>query len=472
MPISSVPRNNPPFDRPRGAHYAWLMLAIRYCAFALVFAPALHAAPVVETGLTACYDNSGKIPCPHKGEAFYGQDGNFVTTPFRLRDNGNGTVSDLNTGLTWEKAHHDKRLAYYDAKRACGGLSLGGYRDWRLPNLKELFSIASFTGSQGSRFYLDTRYFDLRLPGNDIDLGREGSQHHPDMMGQTWAATLYTGDLWGRGQEAAFFFNFFDGHIKAAQTNGHFTLFYRCVRGNEYGQNDFKANGDGTVTDRATGLMWQQNDDGKGRDWKSALAYCSGLRLAGHDDWRLPDVKELQSIVDYRRSSPAIDPRFFTLRDPNGWFWSSTTHGDNIRMASYVCFGKCIAVDGTDTHGAGAQRSDPKEGDPSRWTSLGGQADQVRIYNYARCVRGGVSATHTGAGGDGPERAPGNRQGMATPSQPPAGRQPRNGPPPEALQACRGASTGDACRFSDAYRNVRGTCQERGGRLVCAPEGR
>ena len=56
-------------------------------------------------------------------------------------------------------------------------------------------------------------------------------------------------------------------------------------------------------------------------------------------------------------------------------------------MASYVCFGKCTSKDGVDTHGAGAQRSDPKTGDPSRWPSLGGQEDEVRIYSLARCVR-------------------------------------------------------------------------------------
>lgn len=56
-------------------------------------------------------------------------------------------------------------------------------------------------------------------------------------------------------------------------------------------------------------------------------------------------------------------------------------------MASYVCFGKCVSSTGIDTHGAGAQRSDPKTGDPSRWSSLGGQEDEVRIKNAVRCVR-------------------------------------------------------------------------------------
>lgn len=77
----------------------------------------------------------------------------------------------------------------------------------------------------------------------------------------------------------------------------------------------YRDNGDGTVTDLNTGLMWQQADDGTARNWEDALAFAEDLELAGYDDWRLPDAHELQSIVDYNRSmqstgSPAIDPVF------------------------------------------------------------------------------------------------------------------------------------------------------------------
>ena len=66
--------------------------------------------------------------------------------------------------------------------------------------------------------------------------------------------------------------------------------------------------------------------------------------------------------------------------------------GDNVHNAAYICFGKCTSVDGVDVHGAGAQRSDPKRGSPERYSSgMGGQRDEVRIYNYSRCVRDGVS---------------------------------------------------------------------------------
>lgn len=95
----------------------------------------------------------------------------------------------------------------------------------------------------------------------------------------------------------------------------------------------FVDNGNGTVTDHCTGLMWQQatadiNKDGQIVEsddritWAEALRYCDALEFAGHDDWRLPNVRELQSLVDYGRSGPAIDPVFSVESE---WYWSSTT---------------------------------------------------------------------------------------------------------------------------------------------------
>ena len=93
----------------------------------------------------------------------------------------------------------------------------------------------------------------------------------------------------------------------------------------------FTDNEDGTVTDNCTGLMWQQdtadvNGDGMqdGFDvmsWNAAITYAANLNFAGHDDWRLPTVQELQTIVDYARRGPAIDPVFSAESD---FYWSST----------------------------------------------------------------------------------------------------------------------------------------------------
>jgi hypothetical protein len=151
--------------------------------------------------------------------------------------------------------------------------------------------------------------------------------------------------------------------------------------------------------------MWTKNDSKKGMNWQKALAYAENLELAGHDDWRLPNAKELQYIVDYTRcpdktDSPAIDPVFQTTAIKNeagkkDWpcFWTSTTHLDGPRpgrSAAYVAFGRALGqMHGRimDVHGAGAQRSDPKSGEPIM--GRGPQGDACRVYNHARCVRGG-----------------------------------------------------------------------------------
>jgi len=88
----------------------------------------------------------------------------------------------------------------------------------------------------------------------------------------------------------------------------------------------FVENGDGTVTDNATSLMWQKEDDNITRDWESALGYCETLVMpaGGHTDWRLPSIKELRSIVDCARSDPAINTKVFPGTKPT-YYWSSST---------------------------------------------------------------------------------------------------------------------------------------------------
>jgi hypothetical protein len=81
-------------------------------------------------------------------------------------------------------------------------------------------------------------------------------------------------------------------------------------------------------------------------DWYESLAYCEGLSWGGFEDWRLPNVKELRSIVDESRDSPAIDasvfpntPYYGPITDDNaGQYWSSTARSYNS-FALYVEFG-------------------------------------------------------------------------------------------------------------------------------------
>ena len=112
--------------------------------------------------------------------------------------------------------------------------------------------------------------------------------------------------------------NFADGRIKAYPANDNKTYYALFVRGQSYGNNDFTDNEDGTISDYASQLMWQQSDSATGMDWPAALARVAARNAEdylGYNDWRLPNAKELHSILDYSRSllttdSAAIDPLF------------------------------------------------------------------------------------------------------------------------------------------------------------------
>ncbi|MHC4779157.1 MAG: Lcl domain-containing protein, partial [Planctomycetota bacterium] len=368
---------------------------------------------VADTGQDRCYGEGVEMADPAEGSDYFGQDAQYEGNKPSYRDNGDGTVTDLVTGLIWQKTPDFVTRTWEDAKKYGNRLSLAGKDDWRVPTIKELFSIADFRGNMRTRTpYIDTRYFDFRYP--------DPASGQRDMDGQYWSSNKYVGTTMG-GDTSAFGFNFADGRIKSYPVKfgrdpnrEGVKKYVRCVRGRAYGRNEFFDNGDGTVTDRATGLTWMKTDSGSAMDWKGALAHAEGLTHGGHGDWRLPTVKELQTLLDYGRAPDALDPsargpaidRIFRLTETESWFWSSTTHIEN-QFAYYVCFGQAFSAwkhrgKKMNAHGAGAVRSDPKSGDPSRWKDgHGPQGDEIRILNFVRCVRGGAAKLRDPAKGPG-----------------------------------------------------------------------
>jgi len=425
--------------------------------------------PIVATGQAKCYDNSREITPPKPGQPFYGQDAQHQIHPASYTLSADGlTVRDNVTGLTWQRSPDtdgnakitasDKR-SLTQAKAIPAKLNaakFGGFDDWRLPTIKAQYSLFDARGTDPSPTgkdtsdltpFIDTHYFQFAYG--------DTSANERIIDSQYVSTTLYVGS--SQRETLIFGVNFADGRIKGygSRLRGQDkTFFVQCVRGNPaYGKNDFHANGDGTVTDRATGLMWSQADSGHGMNWETALAWVQKQNAAnylGHDDWRLPSVKELQSLVDYTRSpetthSAAIDPLFNCTTITNGakqvdypYYWSGTTHAGQQRAdaAMYVAFGRAAgwmsprgmvgpppgqgggfgrgpgpggpppngeppqraaqsqgANAGTyqyvNVHGAGAQRSDPKVGDPAQFPhGRGPQGDVISIYNYVRLVRG------------------------------------------------------------------------------------
>jgi len=98
---------------------------------------------------------------------------------------------------------------------------------------------------------------------------------------------------------------------------------------------NFKDNGDGTVTDVDNRLTWQQADVKK--DWETAISYCEGINLVNHQDWRLPDIKELMTIVDMTTSNPTIDLIAFPGTKAS-LYWSAITFESNDGNALVIDF--------------------------------------------------------------------------------------------------------------------------------------
>jgi hypothetical protein len=266
---------------------------------------------VPDTGQTLCYDDRQIIPCPSVGQDYYGQDGNYLINPPSLTDNLNGTVTDNLTGLTWEQktAANEQTLYYYsDAVNYCETLSLGGHDDWRVPTRKEYSTILNLGRVSPA---LDITYFPYYTSNEIYYWTISPYKIDPTKM---WTVQISFGTIekYPYGEEV-------------------WPLKVRCVRGSAESSADYTDNGDSTVTDNVTGLMWEQKtDDGGPRDkankftWKDALAYCENLILGGHDDWRMPTPKELERLVDLGKSSPAIDTTYFS-NTSNGLYWTGTT---------------------------------------------------------------------------------------------------------------------------------------------------
>jgi hypothetical protein len=238
-------------------------------------------------------------------------------------------------------------------------------------------------------------------------------------QGQMWSSNLDLVSADGsvaNNVDTAFGVGETTGHIKGypSDQSGPMSKHVRAVSGATYGtsytyttissdglanestvatsENTYIDNGDGTITDTSTGLMWMAEDAGYTMDWKTALSYAENLDFAGYTDWKLPDVKELQSLVDYTGVYPTLNQEYFTTTDltdenPGYYYWSSTsayfsTQNPGYGYAWYVAFGYSLDNEGNDTHGAGAVRFSPKSLDSS-YEGEGGD----NVNNSARACR-------------------------------------------------------------------------------------
>lgn len=397
---------------------------------------------IVDTGQEKCYNNASVISCKGRSLAFTGQDAQYTRNAPNYSLGASGkTVIDKVTGLTWQSSPDTNgdgllsiadKMTFAAAGQYCSSLNAVNYEglnDWRLPTIKELYSLINFNGKDPDLVSKNTKNLQPFIDRNYFQFAYGFTSSGERIIDTQYVSSnVYVDKIPEYGQSQVFGVNFADGRIKGyglKSLEGVEKLFaVQCVSGGNYGLNKFIDNGNQTITDEATGLMWTQQDSGTGMDWKKALAWVNTQNQAGylgHSDWRLPNAKELQSIVDYSRSpgitqSAAIDPIFDSTAITNEdgqqdwpWYWTSTTHQSvrgKGRSAVYLAFGRatgwfklpgatCYSL--FDVHGAGSQRSDPKTRAGVKKIGracngaiaygFGPQGDVLRSNNYIRLVR-------------------------------------------------------------------------------------
>jgi len=296
--------------------------------------------PWPDTGQTECYDTTGEISCPQPGEPFFGQDAQYAGPARSYTKLGDGGVElpdnalhadkggewtltrDNVTGLVWEiktEANKSDTYTWQDAQEIfVAGLNtsnFGGFSDWRLPTVQELATLVNAG---------------IPSPGPVINTGwfpQTGSAGY-------WSCTPQASDTSGAWR-VGFVHGDVDYYVGSSKG------CVRAVRAGQPGSPDHLIlNGDGTVTDLQSGLMWQMETAPGTYTWELALSYVQGLNseaYLGYSDWRLPNRNELQSLLDYSRSRPSIDASL-VADTVSPFYWSSTTHTGNPAEAWPVDF--------------------------------------------------------------------------------------------------------------------------------------
>jgi hypothetical protein len=193
----------------------------------------------------------------------------------------------------WQLSPEQTGKTQAEAFAYCDGLSLAGQTDWRLPTRLEYVSV--------------------------LDEGRLNGGCMPSAVPQASLGAHWTASATGTAASQYFVMNDLYGAWTVAVAETKLTA--RCVRGaalsgSRNAATDF-------VTDSMTGLVWQSSAlVDSFVSWQDALAYCEGLTHADKDDWRLPSIKELATLVD--ESAVQAPVLYADLGGAASPYWSST----------------------------------------------------------------------------------------------------------------------------------------------------
>jgi quinol monooxygenase YgiN len=324
--------------------------------------------PVLSTGQKHCWDSNGDAITSCKDT---GQDGEVregVPSPEpRFTPNNDGTVTDNLTGLIWMQNANvfgqvpQSRALELASKLADGayGLSDGSAPgDWRLPNVNEFQSLLELDNLTGSALP-PAHPFMNATPAN---YWSSSSVAAAPPLG--WYCALAVGPpVFDLKSNSMRMWPVRGSSLRVAKTGQNKCFdprtgdFIPCAGTGQDGELQkgvpwpdprFDDNGDGTVTDNLTGLVWLKNaGQFDPLSWEEALKACNTFASPspGLSDgskagaWRLPNLFELRSLMDYSKHSPALPEGHPFLNVRNSLYWSSTTVASAPNLARFVFVG-------------------------------------------------------------------------------------------------------------------------------------
>lgn len=339
------------------------------CLAAVILLPLAGGAAVIQlpvTGQTKCYDFSGSlISCSGTG-----QDGNIMAgaawpgTRFTVSGD---CVTDNLTGLVWTKnGNHPGRLLDWkesiDYITSINNTGICGYKDWRLPNINEIESLVNSGVTNPAEWLNKQGFYDVQSSAYC-----SSTTYSPD-SDYAWCIDMWNGIVksglktelkyvWPvrAGQSGASDANYPANVWKTGQTTDYYSSDDgKLQKGVAWPDPKFTDNGNGTVTDNLTGLTWLKDTNCfSSMAWQNALTTvgnfnsnpknfgCSGYN-ASFNDWRLPNRKELLSLIDRSASNPAF-PYYSVLPAYRPFpnlvsyiYWSSTSYMYNTESALVV----------------------------------------------------------------------------------------------------------------------------------------
>jgi len=247
----------------------------------------------------------------------FGEDHDYLINTPSFTNNNNGTITDNVTGLMWQQVDGGE-MTFESAISYCNSLTLGGYSGWRLPTPIEAYSILIH---QNSNPAINTTYFSsLTTPGAEY-----------------WWTSVYennsTTKVWCTNAGGGIGNHPKIETISAGGTKKFHARAVRNVTSPTMITNHFTDNGD-TITDNLTQLVWQKIPNTAALTWEQALVYAEGLTIGTSSDWRLPNIKELQSLNNELATNPSVFSPYFSNLGVK-FYWSSTTLPNQTLSAWY-----------------------------------------------------------------------------------------------------------------------------------------